>query len=92
MEEVYYAGKCPICCGLMELIYEFSSGRCSVMCDECSVEFSSPDDLLNAENGHRTFYRELKEPIVRSASLEEIKASGWYPYITHTYPRPGTDR
>ena len=80
MEYTYHVGECPVCknYGRMEVIYNFESNRCSVICDECLLEFDTYADFLECKNGYRKSYETAK---ARSATFEEIVTSEWYPYI-----------
>jgi len=84
MEEIYHAGECPFCRGYgrMEIIYNFASRRCSVMCEECELEFDTVSDYISNKNGYRTFLEPDEKPTARPAFLNEIKNSEWYSLLT----------
>ena len=87
-ERIYHIGNCPVCCdyGRMEVLIDTLSSKCFVMCEECSLEFASIDDYKKASNGKRVFFGpEEKIPEVRLASLEEIKDTEWYSFITDEF-------
>ncbi|MDE6781077.1 MAG: hypothetical protein K2J40_06430 [Ruminococcus sp.] len=83
----YHTGECPVCRGYgrMEIIYNFPTGKVSVMCEECGLEFDTADDYLNNKNGYRTFYNKLSQPAARDASEDEIKNSEWYSLVTEKF-------
>jgi hypothetical protein len=83
MEQSYYVGECPVCKGYgrMEVIFNYANEDCSIMCDDCSLEFSSVVDYLKNKNGYRLYYEENEAAAARTATLEEIKDSEWYPYL-----------
>ena len=76
---MHYAGKCPVCrVGIMEIYYNVSEPKCFAMCDECSVEFNSADELKNCNNGKRVFYDDVSEvPEIRAAKYDELIKDGW---------------
>ena len=78
--EHYYVGECPICknYGRMEVLFNFSSNKCSIMCDECTLEFDDLYDFLKNQNGYRKTYEKAE---ARTATLDEIKNSEWFPYL-----------
>lgn len=83
MEQVYHVGNCPFCRGYgrMEIIYNFPSGKCSVICEECELEFDTVSDYKNNRNGHRTFLKSGEKPTARTAFPDEIKNSEWYELV-----------
>lgn len=83
MKQIYHVGECPLCkeYGRMEVIYNYSSGKCSVMCEECLLEFESVNDYINNINGRRNLYDNTNAADAKTADLEEIERSEWYPYI-----------
>lgn len=86
MNHIYNIGHCPVCnnYGIMEILFDKVLNKCIVMCDECCLEFSCINDYQNNINGHRTFFnqKDLPDlPIVRPATLDEIKNTEWYPFI-----------
>lgn len=84
MEQIYHIGECPMCRGYgrMELIYNFSSGKISAICEECDLEFDSISDYKNNTNGYRDYcYNAITAPFARLATLEEIECSEWYPFV-----------
>lgn len=84
MKQVYHVGECPVCrsYGRMEVIYNFRSEKCSVICEECELEFDTADDYINNKNGYRTFFEPGIKPVARIAFPEEIKNSEWYGLVT----------
>lgn len=64
--------------GMLEVMIDKSGEKFSVMCDECSVEWKSPNVALKNINGYRGPFSGEK---IRSATLEEIKRVGWEKYI-----------
>jgi len=80
MEYAYHVGECPVCkdWGLMEVLYNFESSRCSIMCEECLLEFDTLIDFLECKNGYRKTY---EKAVARLATLEEIVITEWYPYL-----------
>lgn len=83
----YHIGECPLCRGYgrMEIIYNFPTGKVSVMCEECGLEFDNVSDYLNKKNGYRTFLNIGDEPSARDASEDEIKNSEWYSLVTEKF-------
>ncbi len=86
MNKTYTIGYCPVCSthGVMELMVDKTTNKVVAVCDECDLEFSCISDYLSNINGQRNFinienYSEL--PIVRLATLDEIKNTEWYPFI-----------
>ncbi|MCM1506431.1 MAG: hypothetical protein NC177_04760 [Ruminococcus flavefaciens] len=88
MEQVYHVGECPLCRGYgrMEIIYNFKSGKCSVICEECELEFNTVYDYLNNKNGYRKFFNIGDKPVSRTAFPDEIKNSEWYSLVTESFP------
>ena len=84
MDYAYHVGECPVCkrYGLMEVLYNFTNNQCSVICEECLLEFDTLTDYLESKNGHRESYKKVE---ARLATLEEIKASEWYPYLLEEF-------
>jgi hypothetical protein len=72
MKEIAF-GECPIC-GQGELlaVKAVTSGKLSLICDDCESQFASPADAQS--HGNALKQEEVK---VVPASLEEIKAAGW---------------
>ena len=83
MQYSYHAGECPICksYGRMEIIYNFGSNKCSIICEECLLEFDTLVDYLEVKNGYRKSYEKAR---ARLATLEEIETSEWYPYLVES--------
>lgn len=83
MNQVYNIGHCPVCnnYGIMEILFDTSLNKCIAMCDECNLEFSSVKDYQNNTNGQRVFFDSIDLPIVRYATIDEIKNTEWYPFI-----------
>lgn len=87
MEKIYHVGDCPVCrVGMMEIVYDLYTHKCSAMCDECSLEFDSISDYLNKKNGYREFFT-VKDnlPKVRTATLEDIENTEWIDYIIESW-------
>ena len=84
MEQVYHVGDCPVCrsYGRMEIIYNFPSGKCSVICEECELEFNTVSDYKSNKNGHRIFLKSGEKATARTAFPEEIKNSEWCDLVT----------
>lgn len=89
MEQVYHVGNCPLCRGYgrMEIIYNFPSGKCSVICEECELEFDTVSDYQNNKNGYRTLCSAWNGITrARPAFPDEIKNSEWYGLVTEELP------
>lgn len=84
MEQAYHVGDCPLCrsYGRMEIICNFLSGKCTVICEECELEFDTVSDYKNNRNGHRTFLKSGEKPTARTAFPDEIRNSEWYELVT----------
>ena len=89
MKKVYYAGRCPICgnYGDMEVVYCITDGRCTVVCEECMIEFDTPDDYARARNGYRHSREKAQS---RAATIDEIAATEWYIFVK-SYKRNYTE-
>ena len=74
-----YIGRCQICqeYGMLEIVVETNSQHYSVMCDECSTEWGTPEEAFNNINGFRGGVRRK----VRNATIQEIKKRKWDKYI-----------
>lgn len=86
MNKTYTIGYCPICntYGKMELLFDKTINKIIAMCDECDLEFSCISDYQSNTNGHRIYFDDESHPelpITRSATLNEIKNTEWYPFI-----------
>ncbi len=81
MDSPIYVGKCPVCheYGMLEVVINVSSGVCSVMCDECYIEWKNPEEAINNINGSREINQNVR---VRTAKMEEVKEQGWEKYVT----------
>lgn len=57
MEEIFYVGRCPICheYGRLEIDKDVTNDEYLVICEECLVEWKSPQDALKNINGQRCF-------------------------------------
>jgi len=57
MSDPLYVGSCPICqgYGMLEIVVNTENNNCSVMCDECSVEWKTPENARNNIDAHREF-------------------------------------
>ena len=88
MNEIYHAGECPLCrsYGRMEIIYNFKSEKCSIICEECELEFNTLNDYINNKNGYRQFLDSGGKPLARYAFPDEIKNSEWYSLVTESFP------
>ena len=81
MKSIYdYAYKitpCPLCLqGLVTIVKEIKTNHIFLYCDECLMEWNSPQDVLQGRFGFRFKYGRVTEP-----TLEEIKAKGWDIYL-----------
>jgi len=76
--ESSYIGGCPVCCGMLEIIIGVNDQKCSIMCDECSAEWDSPENALNRIGGSRSSSNGVK---VRTATFDEIKKANWGKYV-----------
>ena len=74
----YYIKECPVCCGMLEIVYDIKENKCSIMCDECSAEWDNPENAISNINGYRESSDEIS---VRTATLDEVKKMGWGKYI-----------
>lgn len=82
MGKIYYVGQCPICrkYGRLEIDKDITNNEYIVICEECLVEWKSPQDALGKENGQRR----IAKGEVRCATIEEIKCLGWDKFIVNT--------
>ena len=81
MEHIYYVGDCPICkVGRMEVFFNIDSEKCTIICDECMLEFESFNDYKNVQNSYRDC-NYTGQITARYATLEEIRNTEFYPYI-----------
>ena len=80
MRKIYYAGSCPLCgnYGDMEIMCYPASGSLSVVCEECMLEFETPNDYARCINGYRHSGVKAQS---RPASIDEIAATGWYVFV-----------
>jgi len=79
-EPPFYIGDCRICeiCGMLEIMFNYDSNECSVMCNECFTEWKHPEDALSNVKG---FIQDRKRAETRLATLDEIKKCGWDKYL-----------
>lgn len=79
MEEIFYIGQCPVCCsyGRLEIDKDISNNEYLVMCEECLLEWKSPQDALKNIGGQRCSGKGK----VRSATFDEIKGLGWDKFV-----------
>lgn len=77
-----HIGQCPICCdyGMLEIVFNFESKKCSIICEECLLEFDNPENALQKINGIRKSY---ENAVARIATIEEVIEAGWEKYITN---------
>ena len=82
MAESIYIGACPICqgYGMLEVVISEQNNDCSIMCDECFVQWKNPEDALRNVKGYRDM---TSGNIMRSATTDEVKTVNWERYITN---------
>jgi len=79
MDTLPYIGICKVCnYGMLEILYNFKIGKCSIMCDECLAEWNSPEEALDNINGFRKSYPKAE---ARRATLEEVANAKWEKYV-----------
>lgn len=79
MEPLPYIGLCRVCgYGMLEIISNIESEKCSVICDECLAEWDTPENALKNIGGFRKSYEKAE---ARTATMEEIEEAGWKKYI-----------
>ncbi len=87
MGQIYHIGNCPVCgnYGRMEILFDTSSSKCFVMCEECDLEFTSISDYQRL-NVRRMYFNPNEEiTSIRSATLDEIMGTEWYPFIADKF-------
>ena len=73
-------GWCSICNqGWLEIWKTAKSGKLTVVCSECEVQYDSPDDALR--NVNSGLYSVDKDGIVTEPTIDELTQADWLRFI-----------
>lgn len=73
----YKVTVCPFCNqGWVEIVKEIDTGVLYLCCNECEIEWDSPNDVLSKIKGARFRYGKVTEP-----TFKDICNKGWQDYI-----------
>lgn len=75
--EYYKIASCPICKqGYLEIVKEEKTGKIFICCDECEIEWETPEEAIGGRNGTRFKFGKVIEP-----TMNEISILNWQKYI-----------
>lgn len=77
IEYNYKVTVCPFCKqGFVEIVKEVGTNELFLCCDECEIEWSTPNEVLIGAKGTRNKYGKITEP-----TFDEISEKGWDKYV-----------
>lgn len=76
-QSYYKIASCPICKqGYLEIVKELKTGKIFICCDECEIEWETPEEAIEGKNGSRFKYGKVIEP-----TMNEIYTLSWEKFI-----------
>lgn len=76
-EYKYKIGACKVCKqDCLEIVKEQETDKLFIYCDECEVEWKTPEEAIQNKNGSRFKYGKVIEP-----TYDEINAINWEKYL-----------